>query len=91
MYPLNLIQKVQILRFRREYQIRLCPEIHAAFKLLCGASGHKKVNEAVEKIMIRCIEAESLGLERKGPDRKASRLFQLEAIKRRLRKKEVEI
>jgi len=42
-----------------------------AFKLLCGASSYEKVNEAVEKIMIRCIEAESLGLEPKGPDRKA--------------------
>jgi len=50
-----------------------------------------EVNEAVEKIMIKCIESESLGLEPKGYDRVASRLFQLEKIKRKLRERGVEI
>ena len=41
---------------RKVFGIRLNPDAHCAFKLLCDASGYGKVNEAIEKIMVKCIE-----------------------------------
>jgi len=77
---------------RKTFGIRLKPDVYRAFKLLCDASGYRKVNEAIEKIMVKCVEAESLGLEPKGGyDRMASRLFELEKIKRKLRERGVKI
>lgn len=90
----NYFEKSEKLTFsssRRVFGIRLGPDVYCAFKLLCDASGYKRVNEAVEKIMIKCIEAQSLGLEPKGSDRMASRLFQLEAVKRKLRTRGVDV
>jgi len=84
-------RKISLGLSRKPFCIRLNPEVYRAFKLLCDASGYMEVNEAVEKIMIKCIESESLGLEPKGYDRVASRLFQLEKIKRKLRERGVEI
>jgi len=76
---------------RKVFGIRLNPDVYHAFKLLCDASGYREVNEAVEKIMIKCIESESLGLEPKGYDKMASRLAQWELIKRKLKEKGVKI
>lgn len=49
---------------RRQYKIRLHPEIHAAFKLLCDQAGYKRLNEAVEWIMLKCIELRELKLKK---------------------------
>jgi len=76
---------------RKLFGVRLDPDVYRAFMLLCDASGYKKVNEVLEKIMINCTRSESLGLQPRGSDRMASRLFQLEAIKRKLRERGVEI
>lgn len=51
---------------RHHYSIELYPEIHAAFKLLCDASGYKKMNEALERLMLKCIGENSLGLPSRG-------------------------
>jgi len=75
----------------RHYSMELYHEIHAAFRLLCDQSGYKRLNEAVEKIMVKCVEAQSLGLEPKGYNGMASRLFELEKIKRKLRERGVKI
>jgi len=84
-------QKSAFCSKRKPFNILLNPEVYYAFKLLCDASGYRKVNEAVEKIMIKCIESESLRLEPKGYDKMASRLAQWELIKRKLKERGVEI
>jgi len=48
------------------YGIRLHPEIYVAFKLLCDRTGYKRLNEAVEWIMLRCIEEGRLPIHPKG-------------------------
>jgi len=84
-------QKIFFDSKRKMFIFWLNPEVHRAFKLLCDASSYKKMSEAVEKIMIKCIEAESLGLEPKGYDKMASRLARWELIKRKLRERGVKI
>jgi len=84
-------QKSAFCSKRKPFNIWLDPEVYRAFKLLCDASGYKRVNEVVEKIMIKCIESESLGMEPKGFDKMASRMAQLELIKRKLRERGVKI
>jgi len=41
---------------KKIYGIRLHPEIYHAFKLLCDRSGYKRLNIAVERIMLKCVE-----------------------------------
>jgi len=84
-------QKILFHSKRKMFTIWISPEVHHAFKLLCDASGYRKMSEALEKIMIKCIESESLGIEPKGFDKMASRLAQLGLIKRRLRERGVKI
>lgn len=40
--------KISLGQSRKQFCIRLNPEVYQAFKLLCDASGHMKVNEAIE-------------------------------------------
>jgi len=47
---------------RKKYTIDLHPAIHMAFKLLCDKAGYKRLNEAVELLMLKCIEKGSLEL-----------------------------
>ena len=47
---------------RKDYSISIYPEIYVAFKLLCDRSGYKRLNEAVEGLMLKCIKNGSLGL-----------------------------
>jgi len=47
---------------RRGYLINIYREIYQAFKLLCDRSGYKRLNEAVEGLMLKCIRNGSLGL-----------------------------
>ena len=51
---------------RRRYLIRLYPEIHAAFKLLCDQAGYKRLNIAVERMMMKCIEDGALPIPPQG-------------------------
>jgi len=51
---------------RRDYSISIYPEIYHAFKLLCDRSGYKRLNEAVEGIMLKCIEEGVLPIPPKG-------------------------
>jgi len=75
---------------RRQYQIRLYPEIDAAFKLLCDKAGYKRLNEAVERIMLKCIEDGTLSIPPRGSRelelvRKVDVLHKLTEIRRRLK------
>jgi len=47
---------------RKEYAISIYPEIHAAFKLLCDQADYKRLSEAVELLMLKCVKEGSLGL-----------------------------
>jgi len=47
---------------RKDYSISIYPEIYQAFKLLSDRSGYKRLNEAVEGLMLKCIRNGSLGL-----------------------------
>ena len=51
---------------KRHCHLTFYPEIYAAFKLLCDASGYRKLNEVLEPLMLKCIEENSLGLPPRG-------------------------
>lgn len=68
---------------RRQYQIRLYPEIYQAFKLLCDQAGYRRLNEAVERIMLKCIEERSLGIPPKG-SREMELIRKVELLKKTL-------
>lgn len=71
------------MRRRCEYKIRLHPEIHHAFKLLCDRAGYIKMNEAVELIMLKCIEDGTLPIRPKG-DRESELIRKVELYKKLL-------
>ena len=50
------------LGLRKAYLIRMYLEVYVAFKRLCDVRGYRRLNEAVEGLMLRCIGAGSLGL-----------------------------
>jgi len=68
---------------RRQYSIYLYSEIHAAFKLLCDQGGYKRMSEAVERIMLKCIEQRSLGIPPKG-SREIELIRRVELLKKTL-------
>jgi len=67
---------------RKLHSIYCYPEIWAAFKLLCDASGYRKVSEALERLMLKCIEANSLGLPPRG-DSTMQLLWKVELLDKR--------
>jgi hypothetical protein len=50
---------VEIMR-KRHCHLTFYPEIYGAFKLLCDASGYKKLNEVLEHLMLKYIDPSSL-------------------------------
>jgi len=75
------------LRFRRQYLVRLCPEIHAAFKFLCDRAGYKRMNIAIERIMLKCIEDGALPIPPQGSHEvELIRRFELLEKRKKLRK-----
>jgi len=71
------------MRRRRQYLFRLHPEVHAAFKLLCDRAGYKRLNEAIERIMLKCIEDGNLPIQPKG-DRESELIRKVELYKKLL-------
>jgi len=68
---------------RRQYSVYLYPEIHVAFKLLCDQAGYKRLSEAVERIMPKCIEERPLGITPKG-SREMELIRRVELLKKTL-------
>jgi len=77
------------MRANRIYGIRLHPEIYIAFKLLCDRAGYRRMNEAVEWIMLKHIKEGCLPIPPKGnriPEaiRRIHLLKEIDQIRRKL-------
>lgn len=69
---------------KRHCHLTFYPEIYAAFKLLCDASGYKEINEALERLMLKCVEDNSLGLPPRG-DADMQLMWKVELLDKRQR------
>jgi len=58
----KIISKDGFSEMRKKYTIPIYPAIYSAFKLLCDRAGYKRLNQAVELLMLKCIKEGSLGL-----------------------------
>lgn len=68
---------------RREYTISIHPEVYQAFKLLCDRSGYKRLNLAVERMMLKCIDDGVLPIPPQG-SKETELIRRVDLLKKRL-------